>query len=56
MNQMTLGDSEPRLLGLVTAANNSLNFAIIEPTSRIRETIEQDRDKDPYGSWEEIKQ
>jgi len=54
MNQMRLEDPQPKLLGLVTAANNMLDFAIIEPTSRIRETIDLAKDKEPQGFWEEI--
>lgn len=53
---MTIGDSEPKLLGLVTATNYSLDFAIMEPTSRIREAIDQAKDKESQGRWEEIKQ
>jgi len=40
MNQPRLGDSKPRLLGLVIATNNILDFGIIEPVSRIRETLD----------------
>ena len=55
MNQIRLEDSQPKLLGLVTATNNALDFAIMEPTSRIRETIDLAKDKDAQGNWEEIK-
>lgn len=55
MNQIAPGNSEPKLLGLVTAASKNLDFAIIEPVSRIRETIDLAKDKEPYGMWEEIK-
>ena len=33
-------DSEIKLLGLVMATNEKMNYAVIEPVSRIRETIE----------------
>jgi len=56
MNQMTFADPQPKLLGLVIATNTGLDFAIIEPTSRIRETIDQAIDKEPQGTWEEIKE
>ncbi len=55
MNQIAPGNAEPKLLGLVTAASKNLDFAIIEPVSRIRETIDSAKDKEPYGTWEEIK-
>ncbi|MBA7587698.1 hypothetical protein ES708_29731 [subsurface metagenome] len=32
--------SEIKLLGLVIATNERMNYALIEPVSRIRETIE----------------
>lgn len=55
MNQIRLEDSQPKLLGLVTAANTSLDFAIMEPTSRIRETIDLAKDREPQGRWEVIR-
>ena len=54
MNQITLENNEPKLLGLIIAASKNLDFAIMEPVSRIRETILLARDKEPGGSWEEI--
>ena len=56
MNEPRLTDSEPRLLGLVTAANSSLDFAIMEPVSRIREAIDQAINSEGQGSWEETRQ
>lgn len=55
MNQMRLEDPNPKLLGLVTATNKSFDYAIMEPTSRLRETIDMSKDKDPAGQWEEIR-
>jgi hypothetical protein len=55
MNQMIIGDSEPRLLGLVEAVNIGLDFAVMEPVSRIRETLDLAKDKAKAGSWEEIR-
>lgn len=56
MNEMRVFDSEPRLLGLVTATNSSLDFAVMEPVSRIRETLDQAINSEAQGSWEEIRQ
>lgn len=55
MNEFRAFDSEPRLLGLVTATNSSLNFAVMEPTSRIRETLDQAVDSEAQGIWEELR-
>lgn len=55
MNQVGVGDPQPKLLGLITATNSALDFAIMEPTSRIRETIDQARNREPQGRWEEIR-
>ena len=55
MNQTRFEDPKPKLLGLVTATSNALDFAIMEPTSRIRETIDLAKDKDAQGNWEEIR-
>ena len=40
INQLSLLQVEIKLLGLVIATNENLDFGIIEPVSRIRETIE----------------
>jgi len=40
INQLTPSVQEIQLLGLVIAANERMNYALIEPVSRIRETIE----------------
>jgi len=54
MNEINILDSNPRLLGLVIATNEALDYAIIEPTSRIRETIDQAMDSEPQGDWDDI--
>lgn len=54
MNQLSITDSKPRLLGLVMATNNSLSYGIMEPASRIRETIEDARSKQAAGRWSVI--
>ncbi len=54
MNQMNLlrrEDSQPRLLGLVIALNKNLDFGVIEPVSRIRETLDLAKDKPKSGHW-----
>ena len=56
MNQLRLGDSKPRLLGLVTATNRGLDFGVIEPVSRIRETLDLTKAKTAAGSWSWIPQ
>ena len=56
MNQITITDSQPRLLGLVKAANARLDFAVMEPVSRIRETLDLAKDKAKSGSWGTIGQ
>lgn len=40
INQTSLIDSKLQLLGLISASNIQMDFAIAEPVSRIRETIE----------------
>lgn len=54
MNEIKFLDSKPRLLGLVIAANEALDYAIIEPTSRIKETIDQAIDSEPQDNWDDI--
>ncbi len=54
INQPRLGDSKPELLGLVIATNSALEFGIIEPVSRIRETVDLAKDVKSSGSWELI--
>jgi len=54
INQPRLTDSKPRLLGLVIASNKALDFGVIEPVSRIRETLDLARDKSKSGHWKLI--
>lgn len=54
MNQRSIFNSKPRLLGLLIASNAALDFGIIEPISRIRETLDLARDKPKSGHWKRI--
>lgn len=54
MNQPRFGDKKPKLLGLVIASNNALDFGVIEPVSRIRETLDLAKDKPASGNWKSI--
>ncbi|HHT9113104.1 MAG: trypsin-like peptidase domain-containing protein [Planctomycetes bacterium] len=56
MNQMTITDAAPRLLGLIKAANANLDFAVMEPVSRIRETLDLAKDKPMSGNWKVVGQ
>lgn len=56
MNQLRFGDSRLRLLGLVIATNNMLDFGIIEPVSRIREALDLAKDTEKSGKWKLISQ
>jgi hypothetical protein len=40
LNQTSLTDSKLQLLGLLSASNQKLDFAVVEPTSRIREVLD----------------
>ena len=51
INQPRFGASKAILLGLVIATNNSLDFGIIEPVSRIRELIDLAKMHKASGSW-----
>ncbi len=51
MSQFTLANKGPRLLGLAGAADTSLDFGVIEPASRIRETIDIAKTKPVSGVW-----
>ena len=46
-----LGQSKPRLLGLVVATNRGLDYGIIEPVSRIRETLDVAKSMTAAGKW-----
>lgn len=54
MNQRSIFGLKPRLLGLVIATSDKLDFGIIEPASRIRETLDLARDKSVSGHWKLI--
>ena len=56
MNQPRFTDSKPQLLGLVIAASNTLDFGVIEPVSRIRETLDMAKDKPGLGRWKRLPQ
>jgi hypothetical protein len=51
MNQPRLGNSKARLLGLVVATNRNLDFGVIEPVSRIRETLDVAKSRPASGRW-----
>lgn len=53
MNQ-TVDDPKSKLLGLVIAVNQKFDFAIIEPMSRIRETLDLARTNNAFGKWKPI--
>ena len=46
MNQTTLSDRKLQLLGLISASNIKMDFAIVEPVSRIREVIDLAKQQD----------
>ena len=54
INQPRLGASKIKLLGLVIATNTALDFGIIEPVSRIRESLELAKDMKASGGWKLI--
>jgi hypothetical protein len=54
MNQPRFGNSKPRLLGLVIATNRRLDYGVIEPVSRIRETLDIAKNKPAGGVWRPI--
>lgn len=57
INQPTFGDSQIQLLGLVGASNLKMDFAIAEPTSRIRETLDlaKNQNIDDIDCWSKMK-
>lgn len=54
MSQPRLGNRQPRLLGLVIAESDKLDFGIIEPVSRIRETLDKAKSRPASGRWTPI--
>lgn len=49
INQFSPSDPEPKLLGLVIASNLKLNFAVMEPVSRIREVLDLAKEQSTEG-------
>lgn len=49
MNQPALFDRKPQLFGLVIGTNITLDFAIMEPVSRIRETLDMAKNQSVEG-------
>jgi len=45
MNEPSLTDSRIQLLGLLSATNQKMDFAVVEPVSRIREVLDLARDQ-----------
>jgi len=54
INQLSAIETKPKLLGLVIVVNPTLDFAIIEPISRIRETILEAQKNGKFGNWRDI--
>jgi hypothetical protein len=54
MNQIRVGDAEPRVLGIAIASNAEYDYGVIEPVSRIRETLDVARGRDRSGDWKLI--
>lgn len=57
LNQTSLTDSKLQLLGLLSASNQSMDFGVVEPVSRIREVLDQakkQKDED-INYWSLIK-
>ncbi|MBL7185885.1 MAG: hypothetical protein ISS70_06145 [Phycisphaerae bacterium] len=50
LNQTSLMDSKLQLLGLLSASNQSMDFGVVEPVSRIREVLDQAKEQ----KYEEI--
>ncbi len=51
MNQPRLGDSKAKLLGLMIATNERYDYGIMEPVSRVRETLDAAIDTKREGIW-----
>ena len=54
MNQLRVGDEQPRVLGVTIASNPAYDYGVIEPVSRIRETLDMARSRDRAGTWKMI--
>ncbi len=57
LNQTSITDSKVQLLGLISAANQGMDFAVAEPVSRLREVIDIARKQniDGFACWSEMK-
>ena len=57
LNQTSLTDRKLQLLGLLSASNQNMDFAVVEPVSRIREVLDLARKQnvDDMNCWELIK-
>jgi len=57
LNQTSLTDSKLQLLGLLSAANQSMDFGVVEPVSRIREILDKAKKQkdDDIEYWSLIK-
>ena len=49
MNEMNILDPNPRLLGVVIASNSRMDFAVMEPVSRIREVLDLAEEQSAEG-------
>jgi hypothetical protein len=49
INQMNILDREPKLLGIVIASNSRMDFAVMEPVSRIREVLDLAKEQSTEG-------
>ena len=54
MNKQDITDPKPALFGLVIATNPGLDFGVMEPVSRIRETLDLARPTEKAGHWKII--
>jgi len=49
MNEIGPLSGGPKLLGLVIASNNRMDFAVMEPVSRIREVLDLAKEQPTEG-------
>ena len=50
-NQLRVDGEEPRVLGVTIAYNPGYDYGVIEPVSRVRETLDAARGRDRSGNW-----
>jgi hypothetical protein len=53
-NQLRVGGEEPRVQGITIAYNPEYAYGVIEPVSRIRETLDVARGRERSGDWKLI--